>query len=148
MEEEQDVELKGKMKKTLIVAFAILIGFFVVSKVLSSISNSPAQESYERRCAACHGLEGKGLKDLIPPLAGADWLAHNQENLVCVIRYGIEGEIVVNGKSFNQPMDGLKLSDIELYNIINYINTSWGNDFGLTTTEKVNKDLEKCTNRK
>lgn len=147
MEEIQDeMELKGKMKKSLLIAFAILLGFFVISKILSSVITNPAQESYEKRCASCHGIDGNGLKDLIPPLANADWLQQNQATLVCVLRNGIHGEIVVNGKSYNQPMDGIKLSDIELYNIINYINTSWGNKIELTTTEKVNKELRECEN--
>lgn len=145
MEEEQDIQAsKSTMKRTLMIAFAILLGFYAISKILSSVASDPAQKSYENHCASCHGIEGKGLKNLIPPLAGADWLAQNQDILVCVIRNGIEGEITVNGVVYNQPMDGIKLSDIQMYNIINYINTSWGNNFELTSTEKVLKDLKKC----
>ena len=50
-----------------------------MGKILSMISTKPAQQSYESHCASCHGVEGEGLKDLIPPLANADWLAENQE---------------------------------------------------------------------
>lgn len=143
----QSPEDKVIMKKTLLYAFVILVFFFVVSKILSRISTKPAQQSYEKHCGSCHGLQGEGLKDLIPPLAGSDWLAKNQENLVCAIRYGIKGEIQVNGKTYEQTMDGVKLNDIQLYNIINYINTSWGNQLPLTSTESVLDDLKECSNK-
>lgn len=135
---------KKAMKKLIIYALGILLLFFLISKVSSSISGNPAEHSYNRHCASCHGKEGEGLKDLIPPLANADWLAQNQDRLACILKNGIDEKIVVNGKTYHQAMQGIQLNDIELYNIINYINTSWGNNFELTTSEKVKEDLKKC----
>lgn len=43
---------------------------------------------------------------LIPPLAGADYLANNQANLPCLIRKGIQDTIVVNGKVYAEKMPG------------------------------------------
>lgn len=141
--EEEPQDISG-MKNTLIVALLILIGFFVVSKILSTISSNPAQQSYEKHCASCHGADGNGFEKLIPPLANSDWLAANQDLLVCVLRDGIAGEIEVNGIKYDQAMDGIKLNDIQLYNIINYINSSWGNNIKLTTIDKVEKELKEC----
>ncbi|MGB0885504.1 MAG: c-type cytochrome [Chitinophagales bacterium] len=141
---ENEIQDKKGMKKTILVAFAILIGFFVISKILSSISSDPAQQSYEKHCASCHGVNGEGLKDLIPPLANADWLLENQDKFACIIKNGISGNLVVNGKTYNQAMDGKNLNDVQIYNIINYINQSWGNDIAVITTEDVQKQLLNC----
>lgn len=137
---------KNGMKNTLIIALVVLIAFFLVSKILSNISTNPAQQSYEKHCASCHGADGKGFQNLIPPLANSDWLANNQDILVCVLRDGISDKIEVNGVVYDQPMDGIKLTDIQLYNIINYINSSWGNDVELTTMPKVQEEYKKCEN--
>lgn len=100
---------------------------------------------YENFCASCHMEDGTGLQGVIPPLAGADYVRDNQSDLPCIIRVGIEGEIVVNGKKYDSVMKGEnKLSHFEISNIINYINQAWGNDFGIIKFDEVQKELDKC----
>ncbi len=89
--------------------------------------------------------EGQGLRGLIPPLAGADYWKDNQDKLACIIKNGIEGEIIVNGKTYNQPMAGIeKISSFEIANIINYVNQSWGNDIPFKNFEDIEAELEIC----
>jgi mono/diheme cytochrome c family protein len=86
---------------------------------------------------------GEGLRQLIPPLAGADYLRDNPEAVVKGIRYGMEGPMLVNGVIYNQPMPGNKeLSEFQIVNIVNYINQAWGNDYGTITVEDTRKWLE------
>lgn len=100
---------------------------------------------YQNFCANCHMDDGSGLQGNIPPLAGSDFLRQNQELVPCIIRYGQEGPIVVNGKTYNNPMAAIpQLSDIEITNIINYINHSWGNDFGYVQFETARQMLKRC----
>ncbi len=100
---------------------------------------------YSNFCASCHMEDGTGLGAEIPPLAQADYLKNNPDKIVCIIRNGLNEEIVVNGKTYKQPMEGnRKLSDAEITNIINYINTSWGNDLPLITIATVRKQMEAC----
>ncbi|MCI5080503.1 MAG: cytochrome c [Saprospiraceae bacterium] len=100
---------------------------------------------YENFCANCHMDDGSGLAGNIPPLAKADWVKQSGAEMACVIRYGMEGEIVVNGRTYNQAMAGIpQLSDFEITNVINYINHSWGNDYGVMTLEEVRSALENC----
>jgi len=102
-------------------------------------------EIYELHCGNCHGKDGQGLKSLYPPLAGSDYLRDRQSELPCIIRYGLEGEIVVNGRSFNQPMDGLPTLGVgEVTTIINYVNNAWGNDYGKWKVAEVRKRWEAC----
>jgi len=101
---------------------------------------------YDYYCASCHMEDGSGLEGLIPPLAQADWVAENQDQLACIIRYGMEGAIVVNGKTYNQPMAGIpELRPAEITNVINYINHAWGNDYGFVPDNDVEAALEECT---
>ena len=37
-----------------------------------------------------------------------------------------------------------QLKDVEIANIINYINHEWGNNNGYTTIQSVQKQLENC----
>lgn len=100
---------------------------------------------YEKFCSNCHSSDGKGLKALIPPLAGADYLQQNQDQLACIIKYGISDTIIVNGVTFQQPMPGVpQLSDFEITNIINYINQAWGNDYGYVKIARVRDALKAC----
>jgi hypothetical protein len=89
--------------------------------------------------------DGTGLQGVIPPLAHADYVAQNQGKLACIIRYGMEGEVVVNDTIYNQEMAGIpQLTDFEITNIINYINHSWGNDYNYMQYADVKKALEEC----
>lgn len=100
---------------------------------------------YDSVCANCHMEDGTGLKGLIPPLANSDYLKNNQLDVACIIRYGQEGEIVVNGKTYNQPMAGIHyLTDTEIANIINYINHAWGNDYGMVDFKNLRIKLKEC----
>lgn len=107
--------------------------------------HSPA-EAYAQHCGNCHGAAGEGLRSLYPPLAGSDYLADHQEDLACIIRAGMSGPITVNGKEFDQPMPGLpELPADEVSRIINYINSSWGNDFPFQSEEEVRQKFRSCT---
>ncbi|THH41511.1 c-type cytochrome [Neolewinella litorea] len=92
---------------------------------------------YLEHCANCHLDEGQGLRRLIPPLAGSDYLRDQPAAAVRGIRYGMEGPMTVNGVTYDQPMPGnIELSEFQIVNIMNYINQAWGNDFGTVTVEE------------
>ena len=85
---------------------------------------------YDQHCANCHMEEGVGLRQLIPPLAGSDYLRENPAEVVRGIVYGMEGPMTVNGVTYNQPMPGNEeLTEFQVVNIVNYINSAWGNDY-------------------
>ena len=63
----------------------------------------------------------------------------------CIVKNGIEGEIVVSGRTFNQPMPGLPdLTPIEVAEIVTYVSNSWGNEAGISSTRDVSIWLKKC----
>ena len=100
---------------------------------------------YEQKCQTCHQADGQSLALMIPPLAGSDFLTKHKELIPCIIKHGIEEEIVVNGQKYNGIMYGIKdINEIDITNVINYINNSFGNNNGFTSLEEVQSYLEAC----
>lgn len=100
---------------------------------------------YKNFCANCHMEDGTGLEGVIPPLAGADFLGTHSGQVPCIIRKGIKGPLVVNGREYNTEMAGIpQLTEFEVTNVINYINTAWGNDFEIVKHLEVREALENC----
>lgn len=100
---------------------------------------------YKTHCANCHMDDGRGLGALIPPLADADYLKKERDQLACILIYGLVDTIVVNGQTYGEKMSGIPtLSAVEVTNILNYVNNAWGNQNGVFTLEEVRKSLEIC----
>lgn len=92
---------------------------------------------YNTHCALCHQKNGRG-NDRFPPLNYSDWVTGDKERLIDVILNGLEGEIMVRGKSYNNVMpkqDRLKDEDIAL--ILTYIRQNFGNSSNGIDPEEV-----------
>ncbi|MDO7171763.1 c-type cytochrome [Mariniflexile sp. AS56] len=122
---------------------ALLSLFVTLSVVFSSFSQTDAlKESMERGheiytdfCMSCHLPNGKGVEKVYPPLANSDYLIKNREASIKGLKYGMQGEITVNGKKYNSVMAPLGLSDDEVADVMNYISNSWGNKNNKLVTE-------------
>ncbi len=122
----------------------LLLGGIPFTLLYTSQGQNPTAELYQAKCANCHMEQGEGLKQLIPPLAGADYLVRTAD-LVCIIRNGASGEMVVNGQTYNQPMPANpELTETDIANLINYIRNQWGNEYPYISTEEVQKHLQNC----
>ena len=129
-----------------------MIGIFVFLSLFFSCNDTPKQtpelkESiargalvYEDFCMNCHMPKGEGVPSAFPPLADSDYLLGKRIESIKAVKYGMSGEITVNGKVFNSSMAALGLSDDEVADVMNYILNSWGNDDGkMVTTSEVSK---------
>lgn len=96
----------------------------------------PGKEIYADFCIQCHGANGKGDGVKIPPLAGSDWLTKKRKESIHAVKFGQNGEIVVNNKKFNNNMPTMGLSNQEIADVMNYVMTSWGNKQKKKITEK------------
>lgn len=102
---------------------------------------------FAQYCANCHQSDGKGLAELYPPLDASDYLESNLGDLPCIIKNGIQGELVVNGVSYNQVMPGLSmLTDLEIAEISTYVANAWSNDYGYIGVKEVTSALSACEN--
>ncbi len=98
---------------------------------------------YENYCANCHQSDGTGLGKLIPPLRGSDYMLEDVGRTVSVIKYGLKGEITVNGNQYNQPMPANpNLTNMEISQIVTYLYNIWGSNEGVIDSKKVQNYLE------
>lgn len=131
----------------------VFITFLVV--VVSTIffkttQNKTLQDSikrgelvYQDFCVSCHLPNGEGVKNVYPPLAKSDYLIKNREASIHGIKYGQNGAIVVNGKTYNNVMPPMGLSDDEIADVMNYITNSWGNKNEKMITETEVNNIKK-----
>ena len=85
------------------------------------------EEIYQDFCLQCHLDNGKGVENAFPPLAKSDYLQNNIEASIRGVKYGLRGEITVNGKTYNGVMVNQGLDEEENADVMNYILNSWGN---------------------
>ena len=104
------------------------------SKLDASIERG--KSVYNDMCITCHLADGKGVPKAFPPLADSDYLKEKQKESIVGIKNGMSGEMVVNGITYNSVMAPLGLSNEEVADVMNYINNSWGNDYGKPITAK------------
>ncbi len=99
---------------------------------------------YTTYCSNCHQTDGKGMSGLYPPLVGSGQLTE-KSRLACIIKNGMSDTIMVNGKEFSRPMPpNPKLKDLEIAEIVTYLNMKWGKDSVFTSIEFVEKSLKDC----
>lgn len=127
------------------ISISVLVA--LVLTVLSQpelISQSTLEESKERGkevygtyCTTCHLPTGKGIPGTFPPLAKADYLVSNRADAIRAVKNGMEGEITVNGMTYNNTMYSLGLDDQQVADVMNYILNNWDNDAAEVTLEEV-----------
>lgn len=100
---------------------------------------------YNLHCANCHQADGKGLARLYPPLKGSDYLIPNRIKVICGMRYGQKGEIVVNGIMYNQEMpENEKITDLEIAEIATFIYTEFADTVQIVTLNDVKSIMDSC----
>ncbi|WP_148232094.1 c-type cytochrome [Maribacter sp. HTCC2170] len=117
------------MKYLTIVYLGLVLGlvmlFFQDPELEESIERG--SEIYADFCVTCHMPNGEGVAHTFPPLANSDYLKLNREASIRGIKYGQDGELIVNGVTYNNTMAPLGLEDEEVADVMNFILNSWGN---------------------
>jgi glucose/arabinose dehydrogenase len=100
---------------------------------------------YGTYCASCHQGDGKGDNNRYPPLAGSDWVTGDKDKLIDVMLNGLQGEIKVNGNTWNgvMPAHGGYLDDHAIASIASYIRNGFGNRVSGVTSLDVDKVRKK-----
>ena len=95
---------------------------------------------YTSNCSSCHQPNGEGIVGAFPPLAGhmPELLQAEggREYLINVLLYGLQGEINVEGQTYNGVMTAwASLGDEQIAAVLNHESTSWGNADALSNFE-------------
>ena len=103
------------------------------------------EQLYNKHCSNCHQSTGKGLGLVYPPVDRSDYMDANFNEVICLMKYGKKGELVVNGKKFNQAMPGVpSLTELELAEIATFLYNYWDRKSGLITIDSVAGALKTC----
>ncbi|KAA9037713.1 c-type cytochrome [Ginsengibacter hankyongi] len=99
---------------------------------------SIAGKTFNTYCAICHQRDGLG-NDRFPPLSGSEWVKGDKNSLIAIVLSGLDGNITVKGKSYNNKMPRLNLlSDENIAQILTYIRQNFNNNASAVTLEDVN----------
>lgn len=98
---------------------------------------------YADFCVTCHLPNGEGVEKTFPPLVNSDFLLNKREESLRGIKFGQDGEIMVNGVIYNNTMPSMGLEDEEIADVMNYILNSWGNKGKAPVTPEEVSKIEK-----
>ena len=102
---------------------------------------------YDTYCAICHQRNGKGDNNRYPPLAGSAWVTGEEEKVIDIVLNGLQGEIKVNGRSYNGIMpQNRHLDDHAIASILTYIRMNFGNNASEVSSHAVKKIRESSMN--
>jgi mono/diheme cytochrome c family protein len=119
---------------------AILFSFSFQNDLAASIKRG--SNIYASNCIACHMENGEGLAGAFPPLKGSDYLKDKKKVIQAMIN-GLQGEIIVNGKKYNNVMPASGLNNKEIADVLTYVNNTWGNKGARITEQEVAAERKK-----
>ena len=100
----------------------------------------PGKAVYVKECLTCHQVDGSGVPNMHPPLGPGSWVSKDPKELIAIMMKGLSGKIEVNGEVYKNYMPShAKMSDEEIADVLTYIRSSFGNNFGPVTAQMVSK---------
>lgn len=106
-----------------------------------------AGKLYNAYCGICHGRDGMGT-GRFPPLKGSEWIAESKELPISVVLNGLEGDVMVAGKSYSNRMPALGLlDDQQVAEILTYVRKEFNNIPTAVTPNDVRK-MRNAINKK
>jgi cytochrome c553 len=125
-----------------------LLIFSSLSMLSCTFSTNTYKEGailYKTQCAGCHGDQAEGWANLYPSLQSKQLATDYRNNLACWIKFGkISNTIDSNSRPSIVEMPAQShLSDIEICNILNFLNSKiWQQ--GRFTLQEINLQLNSC----
>jgi mono/diheme cytochrome c family protein len=97
------------------------------------------EQLYQRYCQDCHGVSGKGVPGIYPPLAGnrSVIMASPLNTIRSILKGGYPATTKGNPRPYGMPPFQQILHDREIANLVSYIRNAWGNRAGRVTAYDV-----------
>lgn len=84
---------------------------------------------YNEYCSVCHGMDGKGISNVVPALVGNQTVtAQDDSNLINVVFFGGETATTSKHMAYQMPAYRYILSNQDLAGLLTYVRQSWGNN--------------------
>ena len=122
-----------------VLALAITSFAFKTQDSKLKASMERGKDEYDGVCQTCHMDQGQGIPGVFPPLAKSDYLMADLDRAIKGMIDGQEGEIVVNGVTYNGAMPATGLDDQSIADVLNFVRNSWGNKGDYVSKEYVAK---------
>jgi mono/diheme cytochrome c family protein len=105
----------------------------------STAPTAPGATTYLTRCATCHGRDGMGRGEWIPPLSGATSLLAPEASSAINITLNGAGRVVTAGvpDAYRMPALRSQLSDKQTAEVLTFMRSAWGNNAGAVAAEQV-----------
>ena len=107
-------------------------------------AGAPGARLYLARCASCHGRDGMGRGEWIPPLAGASSLLAPDPSSAINITLNGAGRVVAGGvpDAYRMPSLRSQMSDPQIAEVLTFLRGAWGNKASAVTTKQVSEMRE------
>ena len=83
--------------------------------------NLSGKQLYMTHCVACHQVDAKGVKGTFPPIKNSDYFLEDPKRAIHNILFGQAEPIIVNGESYQGLMPPVKITDVEVVKVVNYL---------------------------
>ncbi|WP_158861121.1 PQQ-dependent sugar dehydrogenase [Lunatibacter salilacus] len=104
---------------------------------------------YNTYCTACHQGDGKGDNNRFPPLVDSEWVTGDEDRLIDIVLNGMQGDIEVNGKTYNGFMPGHDhLDNHSIASILTYVRKRFGNESSPISALKVEEIRKQSSDKK
>lgn len=99
----------------------------------------PGAQTYETKCGFCHGSDGLGRNQWIPPLAGAASSLTTENASQINVTLNGSGRVVSNGipDSYRMPAFRGQMSDNQIADVLSYVRSAWGNNGGAVSADEI-----------
>ncbi len=105
------------------------------------------REIYTEICAACHQSSGRGAGGLAPSLRFSPWLMEDKATPIRILLGGLNGEIEVDGQTWNLEMPVYDSSPEDVAAVLTYARREWGHGADPVTADEVRKVIEEMKTR-
>lgn len=121
--------------RSLALAAVVTLGAALLPSALAQGADGGelGETTYNTVCMACHQMNGQGLPGVYPSIIGNPVRIYgvegSREYLAKLMLYGLQGEVNIDGATYNQLMTGqeMVLDDAQIAAVLNYVMHAFGN---------------------
>ena len=92
---------------------------------------------FKTYCASCHGLDGKGQKNVAPPLKSSTIINGAEDQIASIILNGYTSENSPYKIMMPGYRDDKKLTDQDIYDIISYLKSTYTSEWNSIKVEEI-----------
>jgi mono/diheme cytochrome c family protein len=93
---------------------------------------------YQQQCMSCHQVDGSGVMNMNPPLAGTTYVLGDKAALVRIVMEGLTTPLTIDDNDYHNVMPPhTTLTDRQIADVLTYVRHSFGNKATAVTVADV-----------